>query len=265
LKNRLAGARYIRSGVVYLRHRGLTANDVFLASYPKSGNTWLKFLLCQLATKAEVDFQTAEELLPGIGHQQHSKGILPSSGRLIKTHEPYRSEYRKAILLVRDGRDVLVSYYYHNVRVGRLTGEFGDSLPILLEGKTDFYGSWHDYVHSWLDSKVYQNGDVCLVRYEDCLSTPNEVLERICGYLGITATSAEIQAAIDANTADKMRAKEAAGDDSIVKHKKPVFFVRKASKGNWRDYFSPEQHDLFMQKAGSAMKRLGYSCEYSEE
>ena len=40
----------LRSAVVYEHHRGLRAEDIFIASYPRSGNTWIRFVLADLAT-----------------------------------------------------------------------------------------------------------------------------------------------------------------------------------------------------------------------
>ncbi|HKS75489.1 MAG TPA: hypothetical protein VJQ82_19930, partial [Terriglobales bacterium] len=43
----------LRAPLVWLRHRGLGPRDTFVASYPRSGSTWLRFQLFELLTRRE--------------------------------------------------------------------------------------------------------------------------------------------------------------------------------------------------------------------
>lgn len=95
-----------------VRHRTLGSADVPVAAYPKSGSTWLRFLLAEAVTGRTADFQSVGDVIPYVGKQRGAPHVLPSGGRLVKTHEPYRPEYRTSVYLVRDIRDVVVSYYY---------------------------------------------------------------------------------------------------------------------------------------------------------
>jgi hypothetical protein len=248
----------LRRAVLWTRHLGLTQHDVLLASYPKSGNTWLKFMLCHLLTGAEVDFDRSESICPGIGAHKTAPRLLPGGGRLIKSHEQFRSEYKKAIYIVRDGRDVAVSYYYHLLREGKADGAFSELLPLILDGKQDGYGTWRDHVDSWLDSPLNRAGLVCIARYEDCLSEPSATLARVVQFLGLDIEPSAIDQAIAANTADKMRAKEK-DSQTAIKHKhSDIPFVRAATKGGWRSTFSEGDNALFEANAGATLDRLGY-------
>ena len=252
---RLAALRGI---VLWKRHLGLTAGDVLLASYPKSGNTWLKFMLCHLVSGAEVDFDRSEALCPGVGSHSAAPRVLPNGGRLIKTHEQFRREYKKAVYIVRDGRDVAVSYYYHLLREGHADGPFSDLLPDILAGKQDAYGTWQGNVASWLDSPLAANGHLCVVRYEDCLSEPTDTLTRVSKFLGLSADDNAIGEAIAANTAEKMRAKEKSSTTAIKHKHKDIPFVRAATKGGWQAMFSEADSALFESVAGGTLTRLGY-------
>jgi hypothetical protein len=85
----------IRRPLVWMRHRGFRPADCFVASYPRSGSTWLCFLLAEILTRNESQFGTVNELIPQVGDHRNAKPILPTGGKVIKTHEPYRREYQK--------------------------------------------------------------------------------------------------------------------------------------------------------------------------
>ena len=46
----------IRVPVIWYRHRGCTDADAFVASYPRSGSTWLRFLLFEVLCKDSAIF-----------------------------------------------------------------------------------------------------------------------------------------------------------------------------------------------------------------
>src|SRR5579863_5796840 len=99
----------VRNPVVWWRHRGLAPADVMLGSYPRSGSTWLRFVLYEILTGESSSFDKVNAGLRGIGDYQHGPGLLPGGGRFIGTHESYRPAYRRAVYLVRDVRDVALS------------------------------------------------------------------------------------------------------------------------------------------------------------
>ena len=106
----------------------------------------------------EADFDNDSTVIAEVGSHRAAPGVLPGGGRLIKSHEPYsgpqKRVYRKAIYLIRDGRDVAVSYYYTLIRRGLYEGDFGPFLRLFLAGGVDGYGPWHEHVESWLDSPL---------------------------------------------------------------------------------------------------------------
>src|SRR5690242_17221396 len=101
----------LRVPLIWLRHRGFGPNDVFLASFPRSGNTWLRFVLGEVLTRESVEFENVNRIIPEVGLQGKARAVLPGGGRLIKTHELYRQEYQRAIYVIRDVRDVLLSEF----------------------------------------------------------------------------------------------------------------------------------------------------------
>ena len=94
-------------------------DDVVIVSYPRSGSTWLRFIFAHLIRdrvsdqSTNVDFLFVQRFIPAISAAIQQKGVdyeaLPFP-RIMRTHSLYIKEIPKVIYLMRDGRDVLVSY-----------------------------------------------------------------------------------------------------------------------------------------------------------
>ena len=260
IRNRLRST-FARDVLVAYRHRGLLPEDVILSSFPKSGTTWLTFMLAHLLWQSGREQTLVDDrFLPRLGYQNRAEKKLPSGGRLIRSHEPYRAAYRKAIYVVRDGRDAAVSMYWHSKRVMGMVADFSDYLPLFLEGRLTGAGSWSTHVEGWLNSPPYAAGNVLVARYEDMKSQPVEVLQKAGAFLSIDASDAAIADAIDAGSLDSMKERERKTKGLAHKEtgeKIPV--VRKGVVGDWRNYFTEADEREFMRVAGGAMARLGYA------
>ena len=99
----------LRAPKSWLEHRGLADNDVFFASFERSGNTWLRFVLYEVLTNSTAGFLNVNQVLPELATHENAEHVLPNGGRFIKTHHQYRPEYKRAIYLMRDLRDVMLS------------------------------------------------------------------------------------------------------------------------------------------------------------
>ena len=88
-------------------------DDVWIVSYPKSGNTWTRFLIANLVSGGElVDWSNIEQRVPDIYITKDVKLRKFARPRYLKSHEAYRPSYRRVVFIVRDPRDVAVSYYH---------------------------------------------------------------------------------------------------------------------------------------------------------
>jgi len=251
---------FLRSAIVRVRHAGVSRKDAFVASYPKSGTTWLRFMLGQLLSEREMDFDSAEAMIPMVGRHRDAPRVLPDGGRLIKTHESYRAVYRKAVYMVRDGRDVAISYYHHQVRQGMFEGDLSSFVARFLEGRTEGYGGWHGHVASWLDSPVARKGDLLVVRYEEMRRDPLGTMRKVVATLGLTTPDEAIRRVIETNTMERMRGKEASA--TVVKKKRDdIPIVRKGKPGEWREVLGEGDRAAFVRRAGPMLARLGYDVE----
>ncbi len=80
---RLVRAKAARSKIrvpwVWSWHLGLKSHDAFLASFPRSGSTWLRFMLYEILSGEDAGFRKIEDRLPEIHRHRGSQPILPAS------------------------------------------------------------------------------------------------------------------------------------------------------------------------------------------
>ena len=268
----------LRAPLAWLLHRRLTSNDVFIGSYPRSGSHWLKFQLLEILTSQPASFENIKQLIPKVGDHgipgaavlemldlilpAEAPFIVPGGGRLIHTHERYRSEYKKAIYLVRDLRDVALSEYaqaktLNILRYYHMT-DFDSFVEPFLSGSIDRYGPWQDHVASWLESPLAKNGNLLVIRFEDLRRDTQKLLVSIVQFLGTAADEDLIQRAIVNNTVDRMREKEAVSRVLVRGPGEDGRFVRRGSVGGWRERITPEQLERIDRYAGATLARMGY-------
>lgn len=196
----------LRRMIVNRRHRGLKAEDVFIASFPRSGNTWMRFVLADIFAGERISFRSVEEIMPGVGHHEGAPGYARGGGRLIKTHEPWRPEYRRGVYLVRDVRDVLMSYYrmHQSLQPDLALDTFVDRF---VRGQVDGYGSWQDHVEGWLGAAG--NGcDLLVIRYEDLRADPIPEFQKAAAFVGTEVDADRVQRALDDNSVENLRERE---------------------------------------------------------
>ena len=249
----------LRVPLVWVRHRGLRASDVLLASHPRSGNTWLRFLLAEILTGHKIDFDNINNFIPELGRHRSAAAVLPASGRLIKTHEQYRSEYRKAVYLVRDVRDVALSNYARGKELGVLSNiSFDAFLPSFLDGTASRVGTWQEHVRSWLQSPLAHSDNLLVIRFEDLRRDAEVTIQKLLDFFPAEVNPAKMQEAILNNSIARMRSKEDSSRKLPSSSSEKGRFVRTGSVAGWQQQFTERQVELVVHSAGAALSSLGY-------
>jgi hypothetical protein len=245
-----------RAPLVWMRHRSFRTSDAFVGSYPRSGSTWLRFMLLEILAGRSSGFSNTNEMIPDVGRHLTAAPVLPAEGRLIKTHEPFRAEYKKAIYLARDPRDVAVSEFAFHKALGLAGSDFTIYLEQFLRGEVNPFGSWTNHAISWMDAADSGRSEILLVCFEELKRNSEQELTRIVDFLGVPVQAERIRQAIANNSMDRMRQKEKA-DPQRASAKGN--FIRSGSAGGWREVFTEEQSQLVQQYAGNILARLGYA------
>jgi hypothetical protein len=255
----------LRVPVVGYRHRGLKPTDAFVASYPRSGSTWLRFLLLELLTRDDAaGFDSVNQMIPDVGGQQSCPPLLAGGGRLIKTHEAYRSEYRKAVYLVRDARDVVISEFEYESANERISEDFEAFVMLFLRGRVNGYGSWQDHVASWLDSSLAADDRLLVVKFEEMKAHTEDTLSEILDFLGVSRDRMAIREAIANNNLQRMKEKEDLAPQTSAYSRERADqkrFIRSGSTGGWRARLTESQAQLIERRAGAGLVRMGYTLE----
>jgi len=230
----------------------IASTDVFLCSFPKSGNTWVRFIIAHLAAPkgAEITFRNIDSFVPEI---ERAKARLNAMAErpLMKTHWPFLHKYPRCLYLVRDPRDAYLSFWHYtrdNYNVRTPLSEF-------IKGSM-YYGPWDMHVQAALKERKRRPRDVCIVRYEDLLAQPSESVARMAEFLKIDASSDCIQRALANTSLDRLRQVEANSGPETDKHKPGFFRVGKA--GQWKTAYSADDLEFFKHRFGRLLERLGY-------
>src|SRR5580698_390909 len=254
LRRKLARTK-LRAPLIWLRHHGFRPADIFLGSYPRSGTTWSRFVMLEILTGHEGGFDEVNGMLHGVGNQATGAPVLPGGGRLLATHEQYRKQYHKAIYLVRDVRDVILSEFAYTTALEFFDGDLDAFISDFLRKKVNPFGPWQKHVATWLDSPIAGTPNFLKVRYDDLRRNPLEGFTRIAKFLGVERDQAQIQRAIEHNTLANMKEKEkAAPQRASVKGQ----FVRSGEVQGWRSKLTPEQVEFITKYAGEALQRVGF-------
>lgn len=250
----------LRAPLVWYRHRGLRDSDTFIAGYPRSGTTWLRFMLFEIVSGMNTEFESVNQAIPEVGQKHTGLALLPDEGRLLKTHEVYREDYKKAVYIARDIRDVAVSeYFYLTMKRYIPEQEFEAFLEEFLRDRVNTFGSWIAHVQSWLEARDSGQVEMILVRYEDLLANKLAELERIIAFLGIEVDRTRIRAAIEHNSKDQMRRKEDRARQTIFRSfRDDIRFVRSAASGGWRETIDEPQLASIERQARQPLVELGY-------
>ena len=247
------------------RNFAVYPDDTFVVSYPRSGNTWTRFLIANLVHPEEkVSFTNIESLIPDTSSQSNRALKRTSRPRIIKTHEYFDHRYRRIIYIVRDPRDVALSCYDFQRKYRQIPDDYPldtyvDDLVCGRAISAD-WGTWGENVASWFFTRG-RSSNFLLLRYEDMIADTARELARVARHLGVEASPERLQSAIERSSADRMREMEKREAHEWVgtkKHRKDIPFVRVAGTGGWRTQLPERCLERIESVWGELMTKLGY-------
>ncbi len=214
------------------------------ASYPRSGNRFFRTIAKhRYGIPGRAKHTAPPETNPDYPLLCSLENVIASPQPvLVKTHEPPEADSFPAVYLLRDGRDVMVSYTHFVLTIvkppqgGVTPGLFHDTLRDLLLEERSPYMTWAKNALAWTSRP-----GVVVVRYEDLVRDPGGVVDRTMAKLGCPAK----------------RIRDSVPTFEEMKKENPRL-VRRGQPGSWRDEFPPDLLPLFWERNGDAMRHFGY-------
>jgi hypothetical protein len=242
-------------------------DDTFIVSYPRSGNTWTRFLVANLLHRdGSTTFENIDARVPAIYKATSRELAGAPRPRILKSHEYFDPRYPRVIYIARDPRDVAVSYYYYRLKRRFMT----DAVSIerfvtdFVAGRVGEFGTWYENVQSWLATRGGDEQRFLFTRYEDMKARPRDEVARMARFLGIPLAAAELDRVVDQSSFARMQELEkqtGAAWRPLKDSRSDIQFVRGGSVGGWRERL-PRAASLAIESAWSdLMVKLGYACE----
>ncbi|XP_050405186.1 sulfotransferase 6B1 [Patella vulgata] len=230
-------------------------DDVFIIEYAKSGLHWIYEDVAMLR-RGET------ELMNSIMELNHIDFLTPAlvnqmtSPRTMCTHR-YSNELPadmldqkcKIIQLVRNPKDVCVSYFHHLREMKSLEygGSFDDFISLYKRGDVPF-NSWEDHFLHWKKFKHDNPGyPIHTIRYEDMKSRPVEEIKKMADFLDISCSEMMCQNIALATAFAKMKQQKESLENKFLyafKSGKEIMY-RKGETGDWKNYFSSAEAESF--------------------
>lgn len=236
--------------------------DLYLVSYPRSGNTWVRAILAELLYgKSGVSIQDLQFYVPDIHVRTRRSNIIAADFHVVKSHSPHITRqtktYRQVIYVLRDPRDVVVSHYRYARALGNDGSGFENFLMDWVAGRI-WPCSWQEHVNSWTAPRPYDSTlKLLVVRYEDLVAAPHTQICRLADFLNLVVLPGTIEDVIAKTSVEKMRMREQRG---MPEHERAdeFRFIGSATPNLWTRELSPDQAALIADSARNAMQRHGY-------
>lgn len=231
-------------------------NDVTIVGYMKSGSTWFRNLVAGVIYGVDLElapYKLVWDLVPNYGPKRpyFKRYRTPM---FFKSHDLPQPNFKRVVYLIRDGRDVMVSYFHH---FQAMEGKDVDLMKI-VKGKVGVPAvcKWQRHVETWL-SNPYE-AQMLIIKYEDLKNDPVNALRRFCGFAGVERDDALLQRVADKASFENMRRKEAANGMGLLAWPHDKAFVRRGKIGSYKDEMPPEVLEVFLHEAGATLGKLGY-------
>uniref|UniRef100_A0AC35U274 Sulfotransfer_1 domain-containing protein n=1 Tax=Rhabditophanes sp. KR3021 TaxID=114890 RepID=A0AC35U274_9BILA len=226
--------------------------DSVIVTYPKCGTTWLLHIASQLV-RSDYGPAAGKELSltsPMIERMGAPFVDQIASPRVLKSHFNYQNcpqnSGAKYVFCVRNPKDALVSYFFHNINFkiyNFLEGEFNEFFELFITGQLAF-GCYFEHLASWLPHIHDKN--VLFIKYEDMLADLEGSIVKVGQFYGDVCqkdiSNPHHLAEVTSNsTLEAMKENQERWFPKGVLHEET--FIRKGNARDWKNYFSKSQSD----------------------
>ena len=257
----------------------LRPDDVWIVTYPKSGTTWTQQIVRLIINGGKEDGKLLTDAVPWVeAFNETIPGYKPlnldemGSPRAFKSHFPYdvmpcgppNVTSGKYIYVVRNPKDVFVSYYTHasNIRtVPQQVLEQDVYFKRFLQGEVS-YGNYFDHVLSWWAHKDDEN--VLILKYEDMKRDLPSAVATIAKFIGQDISKELVEEIAHRTTFENMKKDSSANYEWMnhIHRDNLNPYVRKGEVGGWKDCITSEQAAVLDSDYEKRLKAAGLNLEF---
>ncbi|XP_078364521.1 amine sulfotransferase-like [Oculina patagonica] len=259
-------------------------DDIFIVSYPRSGSSWTQEIVWQILHDGKIDDRRLDERMPLIEGLILSFKSYPyvmkdaksvermfasfPKPRVFKTHLTYdlipkgsdEATKPRYIYVMRNPRDVFVSLYHHchNMPYFKEIPSWDEAFVHFMDGKF-LGGVWFDHVLGWW--KHRDDPNILFLTYEDRINNLADGVEKIAEFIGKDISPETRDLIVRQTSFDAMKSSN--HTNSWFEGMKGDGHIRKGKVGEWKNYFTEEQNQLFDKVFKEKMKGTGirFECE----
>jgi aryl sulfotransferase len=260
-------------------------DDIVIATYAKSGTTWMQQIIAQLLFDATPDLEVAEMSpwldlrvppkdvkLPAVEAQEHR--------RFLKTHLPVDalvySPLAKYLYIARDGRDVVWSFYNHHANandfwyelINDTPGRVGPPIDKPSADLREYFLAWLDgdgyplwsfweNIRSWWNARHLPNLE--LIHFSELKADLRSQIQRIADFLELEIPAANWDKILLHCSFDYMKrnATKSTPLGGICWDGGAQVFVNQGINGRWKDVLTAEDNARYEARA---IEELGADC-----
>jgi hypothetical protein len=232
----------------------INTTDTFIVSYPKSGNTWLRFILGNLLQPQEqITSRNIDAFIPDL-YSHYAIANQLQQPRFMKTHHAWFAYYPKSIYIYRDYRDVLNSYFHYQTALGEFKSSFDQYIRVVHQ--YNVFGTWRKHVLNALEFHRLYPDRILLLQYENLLKSPEVEIQRIQDFCGINSALSNEEIISRCSFAELQKTELQHG--SAFRDKSQQLFFREGQSEQWRTHYTPEQLAYVEAENGDVLRHLGY-------
>lgn len=233
--------------------------DVVVASYPKSGTTWMQEIMDFILQEGDVEKSLRAPCFIKVPFLEMAKTSLElantmPSPRLLKIHLPvhlvppsFWEKNTKIVYVARNPKDCMVSYYYFQKSDQTLPdpGPFENYFSVFLSGNVS-WGSWFDHVIGWWKAK--DRHQILYIFYEDMIEDPQREIRKVMTFLEKDLSDEVLQKILQHTSFESMKKNPMVNfsvlPNSVIDQSISPF-MRKGKVGDWKNHFLVSQNILF--------------------
>ncbi|XP_005091666.1 sulfotransferase family cytosolic 1B member 1-like [Aplysia californica] len=238
--------------VTSLRKMDMRDDDVIIAAFPKSGTHWM-WEVTKMLRKGIASYEDRSKETVMLEFSKRDVIEKEASPRTLNSHLPMchlpqqvKEKKIKILHLVRNPKDVIVSYYYHLLQMGKFTMsellELYLTNGMMMAHQFDFLRQMQQY------QKDNPEVPVMTIYYEDMKENPVQIAQELAKFLGHDVTEKFCKEVVEACSFSKM--KEADPQKKEPKHENtgwkgpPLKVYRKGQIGDWKNHLTVAQNEM---------------------